>query len=154
MLVIRKFQRSDAPALREIFFNTIRNVNSKDYSEIQVKAWAPDNYDESTWFSRISNLNPLIATLDKVIVGYADIQDDGYIDHFFCHWNYQGKGIGKSLMKEIFAIGESKCFKRFHSHVSITARPFFERFGFYVVKEQQVEIRGEILTNYVMERLV
>ena len=33
------------------------------------------------------------------------------------------------------------------------ARPFFEHFGFCLVKEQQVEIRGEILTNYVMEKL-
>jgi len=154
VLVIRKFKASDAPALREIFFNTIRNVNIKDYSEVQVKAWAPDNYDESTWYDRISNINPLVATLDKVIVGYADIQNDGYIDHFFCHWNHQGKGLAKSLMKEIFGIGESKSIKRFYSHVSITARPFFEHFGFCVVKEQQVEIRGEILTNYVMEKLV
>jgi putative acetyltransferase len=154
VLVIRNFQKGDVPALREIFFNTIRNVNIKDYSEVQVKAWAPDIYNESTWYDRISNINPLIASLDKVVVGYADIQNDGYIDHFFCHWKYQGKGIGKSLMKEIFATGESKCIKRFYSHVSITARPFFEHFGFCVVNEQQVEIRGEILTNYVMEKLV
>ncbi len=154
MLVIRKFKSSDASALREIFFNTIRNVNIKDYSEAQVKAWAPDHYDESIWYDRISKIDPLVATLGKVIVGYADIQNDGYIDHFFCHWNYQGKGIGKSLMKELLAIGESNGIKRFYSHVSITARPLFERFGFCVVKEQQVEIRGEILTNYVMEKLV
>jgi putative acetyltransferase len=153
LIVIRKFKASDAPALREIFFNTIRNVNIRDYSEVQVNAWAPENYDESTWYDRISNINPLVATLDKVIVGYADIQNDGYIDHFFCHWNYQGQGIGKSLMTEIFVIGKVKGIKRFYSHVSITARPFFEHFGFCLVKEQQVEIRGEILTNYVMEKL-
>lgn len=72
----------------------------------------------------------------------------------FFHWNYQGKGIGKSLMKEIFAIGELKSIKRFYSHVGITARPFFEHFGFCVIKDQQVEISGEILTNYVMEKMV
>ena len=33
MLVIRKFKVGDAPALRELFFNTIRNVNINDYSE-------------------------------------------------------------------------------------------------------------------------
>ena len=38
------------------------------------------------------------------------------------------------------------------THASITARPFFERRGWHVVKEQQVERRGVLLTNFVMER--
>ena len=103
MLIVRKFQQGDEKALRAIFFNTIRNVNIKDYSEAQVKAWAPDGYDQNDWFKRIQAIAPFVAVLDKEIVGYADIQVDGYIDHFFCHWKYQGQGVGKSLMLELFA---------------------------------------------------
>lgn len=43
---------------------------------------------------------------------------------------------------------------RLFSHVSKTAKPFFERFGFDVIKEQQVNVRGEVLTNYLMERVM
>ncbi len=38
------------------------------------------------------------------------------------------------------------------THASITARPFFEAFGFLVVREQELEMRGERLKNYVMRR--
>ena len=152
MLNIRKFQLGDELALRQIFFNTIRNVNIKDYSALQVQAWAPDDYDQCEWSKTISSVNPFVAVLDNEIVGYADIQDDGYINHFFCHWMYQGKGIGKALMKELFANGEKKGIHRLYSHTSITAKPFFEYFGFKEVKKQQVTIRGEVLTNYVMEK--
>lgn len=154
MLVIRKFQNGDESALREIFFNTIRNVNINDYSEAQVQAWAPDDYDQSEWCKRISSINPFIAILDSKIVGYADIQDDGYIDHFFCHWDHQGKGIGKALMQKLTAAGQKKRINRLYSHASITAKPFFEHFGFKEVKKQQVKIRGQVLTNYVMEKFV
>ena len=34
--------------------------------------------------------------------------------------------------------------------LSITARPFFERRGYRVVREQQVERQGIMLTNFVM----
>ena len=37
-------------------------------------------------------------------------------------------------------------------HASETARPFFERRGYRVLRPQQVERRGQVLTNYVMER--
>ena len=154
MLTIRSFKATDAPALRALKYTTIRQVNRKDYTEQQLLAWAPDEYDEADWLQRISAMNLLVATLDGVIVGFADVQDDGYIDHFFCHLDYQGQGIGKALMNEILAISQLKSVKRLYSHLSITARPFFVRYGFYVVREQQVDIRGEILTNFVMERLV
>lgn len=152
MLSIRKFQNGDELALREIFFNTIRNVNIKDYSEEQVQAWAPDDYDHSEWYKRISTIKPFVAVLNNEIVGYTDIQDDGYIDHFFCHCNHQGKGIGKTLIQMLFAEGQKKGIKRLYSHASITAKPFFEHFGFKEVKKQQVKIRGQVLTNYVMEK--
>jgi len=42
--------------------------------------------------------------------------------------------------------------KRCYAHVSITAKPFFLHFGFNVVKEQQVNVWGVTLTNYVMEK--
>lgn len=106
MLSIRKFQSGDELALRKIFFNTIRNVNIKYYSEVQVQAWAPDEYDQSEWYKRISTINAFVAVLNSEIVGYADIQDDGYIDHFFYHWNHQGKGIGKALMQKLSAAGQ------------------------------------------------
>ena len=38
------------------------------------------------------------------------------------------------------------------THASITARPFFEKRGYRVVKEQQVERHGVLLTNFVMEK--
>jgi putative acetyltransferase len=154
VLIIRQFQNGDEVALREVFFNTIRNVNIKDYSEVQVQAWAPDDYDQSEWYKRISSINPFVAVLDNEIVGYADIQDDGYIDHFFCHWNHQGKGIGKALIQKLIAAGQKKCINRLYSHASITAKPFFEHFGFKEVKKQEVKIRGQVLTNYVLEKFV
>lgn len=36
------------------------------------------------------------------------------------------------------------------THASITANPFFEKRGYQVAKEQQVERQGIFLTNYVM----
>jgi putative acetyltransferase len=50
----------------------------------------------------MSSINPFIAETDGVIAGYSDLQSSGLIDHFFCHHNYQGCGVGKALMSHIF----------------------------------------------------
>ena len=38
------------------------------------------------------------------------------------------------------------------THASVTARPFFARRGYRVLRAQQVECRGVTLANYVMEK--
>ena len=152
VLKIRKFQATDTAALRALFVETVHQVNSRDYNASQIAAWAPLSYDFATWLARLSAINPFIAELDGVIVGYADIQADGYIDHFFCHAQYQRQGVGKALMHKLLETAQQQGNARLYAHVSITARPFFVAFGFVELTAQQVEIRGLLLTNFVMEK--
>ncbi len=149
---IRDFTPADAKALWEVYFHTVRNVNCRDYSPQQVQAWAPSDFDFTLWQKRMEGLKPFVAVVDGVIAGYSDLQEEGLIDHFFCHYQFQGKGVGRALMTHIFALGEQRGIKRYHSHVSLTARPFYERMGFEMVKQQTLDVRGQRLTNFLMQK--
>lgn len=152
MLVIRNYIESDAEELWKLFFSTIRNINSRDYTQAQIEAWAPSSLDSELWKKRMNGLSPFVAEIESVIVGYTDLQNDGLIDHFFCNHEYQRQGIGKALMNHVLEEGKTREVSRFYSEVSITARPFYESFGFTVAKEQVLEMRGQKLTNFVMEK--
>ena len=91
-----------------------------------------------------------MAVLDGEVIGYADIQKDGYIDHFYVSGNFQSSGVGKALM--ITLLTQRLDAKKAYSNVSITAKPFFEKYGFKVVKENVVHIRDIGLVNFTMER--
>ncbi|MEH6453591.1 MAG: GNAT family N-acetyltransferase [Psychromonas sp.] len=152
MINIRKYTEQDAQATWLLFFNTIRNVNIQDYTQQQVEAWAPDSMDMFIWNKRMADIEPFIAEIDGEIVGYADLQNDGYIDHFFCHDKKQKQGIGRALFAHIFEAGKKLKIKQYYSQVSITAKPFFEHFGFQVMSQKSNEIRGQELTNYHMQK--
>ncbi len=149
---IRRFQRGDEAALRQLFFETIRNVNRQDYTEEQVRAWAPEDYDAEYWATRIQDLNPFICEIDGEIAGYADLQSSGLIDHFFVSRHFQRKGVGSALFAQIEKEAQLLELESLHSNVSITARPFFEHFGFKVVEQQQLTINDVALTNFRMLR--
>ena len=152
MYHIRPYQPGEEPLLRELFYNTVHNVNQRDYDQAQRNAWAPAQYDENAWAMRIMQSEPFVALHHDTIVGFADVQSDGYIDFFFCHQAYQGKGVGKALMQHLLKTGKRYGVKRFYANVSITAKPFFQHYGFVVVKQQQKEVRGVVLTNFLMEK--
>ncbi|SES92506.1 putative acetyltransferase [Oceanobacillus limi] len=52
---IRMYQKQDTTAIMELFQETIRTVNRKDYSAIQVAKWAAgaDGQEES-WHKRLT----------------------------------------------------------------------------------------------------
>lgn len=151
MVTINKYSDEIAPALWDVFYTSIRLVCVKDYSGEQVAAWAPDEFDQSIFREKMESIKPYIAKIGSDIVGYADLQPCGLIDHFYVHGHHQAKGIGTKLMKMILSEGSS--FPKLYSHVSFTAKPFYESYGFQVKKVQELTVRGVILKNNYMERL-
>lgn len=151
---IRKYIESDCLTLLELFFNTVRSVNIKEYSQEQVEAWAPDNYIQAKyerWSKTLKENFTLVAEIDDKIVGFADISNNGYLDRLFIHKDYQRMGIASTLLREIFSYAKSQNIKEITTEASITAKPFFEKFGFAIVQKQQVKINGVFLTNFLMK---
>ena len=56
------------------------------------------------------------------------------------------------MMEYVIEQAKQRGISRLYSEVSITARPFYERMGFNLVREQQVEMRGQLMTNFFMEQ--
>lgn len=144
---IREYREEDQAEILSLFYETVHTVNAKDYNEKQLDAWAPQDNDYEQLNAALRNNLTLLAIEDGKITGFADIDENGYLDHLFVHKDYQRRGIASALCSRM-----EEGFKRIETHASITARPFFEKRGYVVGKAQDVEIRGEVLRNYVMEK--
>ena len=90
----------------------------------------------------------LVAEENGVITGFGDMDSSGYLDRLYVHRDFQGKGIASVLCDRL----EASVSCLITTHASITARPFFEKRGYRLIKEQQVERQGILLTNFVMEK--
>ena len=149
---VRRYQSGEEAELWNIYYGAIHRVCSRDYTPEQVSAWAPADFDAKTWAVSVAQLNPYVAVLNSRLVGYTEIQSDGLIDHFFVHPDYQGCGVGAALMNRIFSVATGLGISRLYSHVSKTAQPFYQRFGFQVIAQNTPVIRGVALSNATMEK--
>ena len=131
---LRPYRTQDCPALAGLFYDTVHTVNARNYTPPQLDAWADGHADLAVW--------------DGVIVGFGDMASDGYLDRLYVHKDYQGRGIATALCDAL----EQAVPGLYTTHASITARPFFEHRGYRVVREQQVERKGILLTNFVMQK--
>ncbi len=146
---LRKYMVSDCEQLAELFYQTVHSINAKDYSEEQLDAWASGKVNLQEWNKSFLEHNTIVTIENRKIVGFGDMDLCGYLDRLFVHKDYQRKGIGSLICEKL---EQAVCERKITTYASMTARPFFERRGYHVVRQQEV-IRNKIaLTNFMMEK--
>lgn len=149
-VIIRTANFSDIPDIAQLFDDTIRSINSKDYPQDEIDDWAYWATDTDKWKERMYEQYFIVAILNNIIVGFSSLAQDGYLDFMYVHKNYQRQGIAKFLLK---AVEEKAILQKneiIYSDVSITARPFFEKYGYIVEKQQLKKSKNKELINYKM----
>lgn len=146
---LREYQHSDCTQLAELFYQTVHSVNAQDYTRDQLDAWASSEVDLPAWDASFRAHRTIVATESGKIVGFGDMDGNGYLDRLYVHKDHQGQGIASAICDELerFAAG-----KTITTHASITAKPFFQHRGYCVMRWQEVIRRGAALTNFVMEK--
>lgn len=147
---IRPYKSQDCQALARLFYETVHTVNARDYTPEQLAVWATGRVDLEEWDRSFLAHTTLIAEEDGQMIGFGDMDGTGYLDRLYVHKDWQGRGAASALCEALEAAVSAE---RYTTHASLTARPFFLSRGWRVLREQQVERGGILLTNFVMEKL-
>lgn len=150
---IRKFRPADLNRILQLFYNTVRTINIKDYSPKQIEAWAPKHPDSKRWYTSLSHNITYVAELDNRIVGFGDLTKEGHIDRLYTHKDMQGKGIGSRILYALEQEAKRLGIKDITTEASITAKPFFEHKGYEVLQTQQKKHRsGTTFFTFIMHK--
>src|SRR5205085_10383194 len=134
----------------EIYTASIRSLAAPYYSPEQIAAWAPVPPDPARWHERLSHLYTIVAESNRVLAGFASYTHQGYLDFIFTHPTFARRGIATSLYQRVESALRAAGATRVTAHVSLAARPFFDRHGFQVDAKESVECRGAYLRRFAM----
>lgn len=150
---IRRAGLFDSLEVSDLFRETVLTVNRQDYSQEEVEDWASCGNDISHIEEMISTYYFIVAVNQQSqIVGFSSITPQGYLHSLFVHKDFQGKGVATLLLDEIEKYAERQGMERITSEVSLTARPFFEKRGYVVEKEQVRRANKLFLANFWMAK--
>ena len=111
--------------------------------------------DLYAWGERLlRNDYSIVAEQNGIIIGIGTANDSGYFDLLYVHKDYQRIGIATMIANDIENNLYHKGVHKITTDASITAKPFFMKRGYSVLKKQNVECRGQYLTNYKMEKVL
>ncbi len=132
---IRRFQESDAEEVSKLIIRTLRTTNISDYSaeyiENDVKAFTPEGV-----IKRASWTHFYVVCEKEAIVGCGAIgsywgkKDESSLFNIFVLPDYQGKGIGRSIIETLESDEYFLRAKRIEIPASITACQFYRKMGY------------------------
>ncbi|MBI3027782.1 GNAT family N-acetyltransferase [Candidatus Woesearchaeota archaeon] len=148
---VRKFRTSDSIEVAKLHRNTIRYVNRADYPSRQIKVWS--GRTSAKRFRNSVKTRVRFVAVDKgKILGFGDYAPDGELSGLYIHKDFQGKGVGKNLLIKLEKQARKQGIKEFHLSSTITAKDFYKRNGYKIIKKGKHEISGQNLTIYRMKK--
>ncbi|MDQ0415798.1 GNAT family N-acetyltransferase [Mesobacillus stamsii] len=160
---IRNAILTDAKGIAKVHVDswksTYRNVMPNEFLEKL-------SYDQRTdlWKRNISKEDNYVFVAvnnDGEIVGFADcgkresndVDDSGDLTSIYLLEEYQGKGIGKQLLKQLFVQFDGLGFKKVFVEVleANKTRYFYEYYGAKLLKSEKIKVAGTELNLLVYE---
>mgnify|MGYP002797064756 FL=1 len=148
-LCIREYTSADLSAVSALFYETVHSVNAAHYTSRQLDAWAPGRDALEARKSDFSAQFALVAVDGDRIVGFGSIDGSGCLDMLYVDKDFQRRGIATALCDRL-----EEGFGQVTAYASVTARPFFEKRGYAVVRRNTAVRRGVPLTNFEMRKVV
>ena len=130
--------------LQTLFRETVLHVNARDYTREEVEDWASCG-DSMEHMKDLLARNDYVAALNErdEIIGLRSL---------FVHKDYQQVGVGSLLLSAVEKRAREYGVAEITSEVSLTARPFFEKNGYEVMKVQKRRANRLELNNFVMRK--
>ncbi|HSO06070.1 MAG TPA: GNAT family N-acetyltransferase, partial [Pelomicrobium sp.] len=132
---VRGWREDDLGGIARLYYETVRTVNARDYTPEQIAAWAPQIEADVYWRRRFATRRAFVAELGGALAGFCELEPPGHVDCFYAHHAFQGRGVGTAMMRSLAEAAAALGAARLDADVSVTARAFFERQGFVIVRE-------------------
>jgi putative acetyltransferase len=147
---IRKADPNDLQAIKELFVNCVFEVCKNDYGKDQLAAWASAANNSKRWLDKILEQYFIVAETQDTIIGFSSLQGADTVDLLYVHKGFQNIGAASMLFNALLERAKINGCQALKAEVSKTAKSFFERKGFALVKEQTKISDGVGLSNYHM----
>ena len=154
---LREYRPNDAAAMAAIFYRSVREVASRCYSQAQIEAWAPGLVDPSVWHSnRTAEGRITIVAVDDADrpIAYGDMETNGHLDHLYSSPEALGKGAASAIYNRLELHAKELGLARLYVEASECALSFFERKGYIKIRKNEFSLRGVLIHNYSMEKLL
>jgi ribosomal protein S18 acetylase RimI-like enzyme len=131
-IVIRRATAADAKAVHKIVLLALREINARDYPPSVIDRLVLTLPDKVA--ANLETWGAFVAIVDGRVVGTGSLNGQT-VSSVYVHPDYQGRGIATKLMDAVENVAHAQSQVTLSVQSSVTAKPFYEKRGFKIVRE-------------------
>lgn len=141
--------------MRALFRATVLHVNIQHYTREEVEDWASCGDKLERW-KELMSVNQYVGAFNECddLVGFASMNEQGYLHSMFVDKDWQGKGVATRLLAEVENMARRWGVSEITVDVSVTAKAFFENKGYETVRKQLHKANRLELVNFFMRKKI
>ncbi len=149
---IRKLLDDEFEEVINLIYETVHHACKDDYTERELFAWAPDNFDRIKFQKALDGCYNTVMVDKNGIVGFLSMEKDGYLNRLYTHKEHIGKGIATALLENAQNWAKRNGITEIRLDSSKTAEIFYLKSGFTECGVSVLAHNGVIFKNKTMHK--
>ncbi len=150
---MRDYTGADAAPTLKVFRDAVTVTGAQRYTAEQVVAWAgPPEDNLPAWHAARSAPATVVAVIDDTVVGFSDLDTQGYIDMLFVSPGFGRRGVASRLLDEVESRARTAGLDALTVSASLLLRPLLARRGFVVEKQLAPVVSAVTLVSFAMRK--
>ena len=153
-MYIRKLLDDEYEKVIELIYWSVHEICKNDYTERELSAWAPENFDRIRFQKALSGCYNTVMIDKNSIVGFLSIEHTGYLNRLYTHKDHTGKGIATALLNDAQDWAKKHGIKEISLDSSKTAEGFYAKCGFCEKGVSVLTHNGVVFKNKTMHKFL
>jgi putative acetyltransferase len=157
--LIRRAEHADALGIIATHQNSIRELCHKDYSEMEIEAWAGRKFKETTWHGSMDRDYIWVVIFNGEVSGFCHfaVMDKihGEVMGLYLRPELTGKGFAKKLFQLALEVAQKQHLESISLYSTLTAKGFYQGLGFQQSEsDTSIDMQGVPISCIPMKMLI
>ncbi len=135
----------------DVFEKSIRSLCIGEYSNEQIEAWVLSRGDILKWEQKRKEQQFWFAWDNQTLMGFCSFDENKTIDLLYVNPQFKNQKVAYNLVKTVCDYALENHVSIIYTEASLTAVPFFQKFGFIKQENNSFLYNGIWMENVSMQ---
>ena len=150
---LRQITIKDQIDLKKVYFDSIKSIDEKIYSNEQKRAWSSQAWENSSFKKSIIKGNGWLIEEKEKVIAFALRFPKNKISLLYCIAEYQRKGCGSKLICKIQDEAKDEGLNYLKTEASLISYKLFIRHNWEIIRKEKIIINNIFFERYKMIKI-
>jgi len=151
---LRQITIKDQLELKKVYFDSIKSLDERIYSQEQKRAWSSQAWDNPNFEKSITKGQGWLLSEKGIIIAFATRYPKNRIALFYCKGKFQRKGCGSKLLHKLEDEAKREGLASLSTEASLISYKLFLKNEWEIIRKEKVIINNIFFERYKMIKII